>query len=347
MTGPAEHHNQGKIIDRTLNSIFSDYESGMLTVAEKEYYYNLFQPASPSLVQRWARLGYQSFSENSLPLLRRALLKPLRGIRNTTKRKTKKVVDCKFNMLVERLDREGLSRRGYWGAPSVICLSYDIDQKIGYDYLGSIVDLLLSLELKATFNILTNWEYTVDWSKLTEMYESDHFEIGLHGGRHDIALGYRGSKAIQCEIKNALKCIPFKIASYRAPALCMSSSLMADIIFQDFLVDSSMPMTNMYYKSVESCFPYPICNSPVWEFPVTIQDSSLFLDLKLSEDDSFKEMKKIIDDVVLFGGVGVLNLHPYIAVQNKQFHEQVLSYIAHKSEVSVVTQQELYAHLAT
>lgn len=345
MTSFDDQWRHEAIIDRSLANIFSDYEPEALPSEEKLYFSSLFAPQMPPLTQRIARLGYQGFSDIAPPSLRRAILKPLRGIRNTTKKRYKSVEECSFNKLVNKLDQQGLTRKGYFGSKSVICLSYDVDQKVGYCYLDEIVEMLSSFDLKATFNILTDWEYQIDWPKLNTLNASDNFEIGLHGAKHDIALGYKKRNTIRREIEAALDCVPFKLASYRAPALCMSSNLMEEIISQEFLVDSSMPMTSMYYKSVESCFPYPIINSQSWEFPVTVQDSSMFLDLKLSEDESFIEIKKIIDDIILIGGVGILNLHPYIAVQYKNFHKRILTYIAQKDEAIILTQQELYGHL--
>jgi hypothetical protein len=331
--------------DDTLDSIFVNYDSEIVDLDDKLFFSDYFSPHEPSLQQRIARLSFQAFSNNVSPAFRLACLKPLRLLRNTTKKQIKSPAQCSFNMLVRRLNDCGLIRREYDGYPAALCLSYDVDQKIGYNYLDEIINILLKYQLDATFNILTDWEYQVDWKKISDLNTFSCFEIGLHGGKHDVALGFRSRETIRKELEAALSSIPFEVKSYRAPALCMSQALMDVIEKLSFTIDSSLPMTNMYYKSVDSCYPFKLPDNSMWELPVTIQDSTLFLDLKLSEDAAIGEMKQIIDDVVALKGVAVLNLHPYIAVRYPRFHNSIVEYISTIDQLKTFTQTKILASI--
>ncbi len=335
-----------KPINTALSFVFEDFDlTRHINDSEIEYFSKLLKPQSPSFLQRQARLAFQAFSDSVSTRCRLATFKVLKNIRKATAlTEMKRAGDCLFNRKVLELDKLGLKRRGYKGMSSAVCLSYDVDRLVGYEYLEELAEILLKHNMKATFNILTNWEYKIDWKKINVLKEAG-FEIGLHGGRHDISLGYRSIPSIGTELKRALSDIPFKVYGYRAPALCMSQELMDVVAELGFLYDSSLPMTNMYYKSVESCFPYPCHAGNLWEFPVTIQDSTLFLDLNLSQGEALNRMTSNIDGIVKHGGVNIINLHPYIVIEQTSFHQKLLDYLTKKGNLLFCSQKEFYDYI--
>lgn len=309
---------------------------------------DLLAPAFPSVKQQWARKGFHRFSQIVSSDIRKAALKPLRRLRDKEAVPLKSAGECTFNAFVRQLDEAGWRRRGYRGKRAALCLSYDIDHAICHDTLRPVTDELRRRGLTATYNILTDWEYAVDWDRV-ESVRADGIEIGLHGATHDIGLGYRSARAIGDELDRAIAATPFKLAGYRAPALCMSPRLMAAVAERGFAYDSSLPMTNRYYKAVESCFPYPVLpgngRPPLWEMPVVIQDSTLVLDLHLDEDAMVEAFRREVGAIIDLGGVAIVNLHPYVSVPRPRFHAAVLDWVAGLNDVWVTTQAELMSEI--
>lgn len=329
------------IIDTTLHSIFTDYNSDILSKREKDDLLELFRPIAPSSFQCFSRLAFHEFSTYAPVFMRLFLLRHIRKLRNRGRTAVISTKRCRFNLLVQNLDEGGLSRHGYRGKKASVCLSYDVDRDICHNSLEKITQLLECRHLTATFNILTNWEYEVDWQKIIDMKKSG-FEIGLHGGEHDIALGYRPMVSIAKKIKKAKNKSQCQYFSYRAPALCMTPNLLGVIQKSGFQCDSSLPMSNMYYKSVESCFPYPLdTNGHLWELPVSIQDSTVFLDMELNEQDAGDYIIKLVDEIIEIGGVAVINLHPYIIHDHPEFHIQLLNYLVSLEDVWICTQSDI------
>lgn len=330
-----------RCVDMALERLFEDYTPDALPQQERDALAGMLSPLSPSVAQRLVRLGFQAFSDHAPTALRLKVLKVLRRIRNTQRRPVLAPQECRFNEAVMRLEAAGLTRRTFHGRRAAVCLSYDVDRLVGYNFLDTIVAELAEHGLEATFNLLTRWEYEPSREVVQALLDSGH-EVGLHGARHDVALGYRPRAFRRRELRRALADLGIEMTSYRAPALCTSPGLMRDVADHGFRIDSSLPMSNMYYHSVESCFPYPLDESGgLWELPVTLQDSTCFLDLGQDEDEALSHFKAVIEGVRELGGVAVLNLHPYVVIENRAFHSNFLEYLAEIDEVRVASQRSL------
>jgi len=340
---PPPEEDERSRIERVLAFVFQDYSPGTLDDEEILALSSLLRPRSPSRRQRLIRLLFQAYSDHLPTSWRLSALRLLRRFRNTRARDLTPTEDCRFNRLVRELTGRGLKLRGYQGKRFALCLSYDLDQQICMQSLGMVIESLAQRGLTATFHVLTNWEYEVDWARLQDARDQG-FEIGMHGGRHDIALGYRSHHAIEGEILAARDQFPFEVSSYRAPALCMTDNLMAIIESAGFRCDSSLPMANRYYHQVESCFPFPCGSGPIWELPVTLQDSTLFLDQGLSVSEAFEETLNTIRPVRELGGVSVLNLHPYAFAAQEPYHPRLLDAIASLDDCWVCTHSQVVEH---
>lgn len=330
-----------RCVDMALDRLFENYAPDALAAREKEDLAGLLSPRSPSLVQRFVRLGFQAFSDHAPTAMRLAVLKVLRRARNAKRRPVIAPGECRFNRAVMGLEGAGLVRRTFGGKRAAVCLSYDVDRLVGYDYLDHILGELRENGLEATFNLLTRWEYEPSREVVQGILDCGH-EVGLHGARHDVALGYRPRVSRLRELRRAVSDLSLPLASYRAPALCTSPGLMEDIASHGFGIDSSLPMSNMYYYSVESCFAYPLDErGALWELPVALQDSTCFLDMGMNDAESFTCFTGLIDDIRRIGGVAVLNLHPYVAIDHPAFHSKLLSWIRQADDLCVSTQSGL------
>lgn len=339
---------QPTIVDLSLQAIFPDYNPSMLeNQLVSAHWASIFLPQPATFTQSLVRLGFQTFSNYS-PRPVRALVSGL-GHKLRRKQPNEMIMpaQCGFNKLVTQLRSQGLQSKNYLGRRAAVCLSYDVDRLICYGYLPVILDQLTHLKFKATFNLLTDWEYKIDQAILDRFIQDGH-EIGLHGGRHDVALGYRRAKKIRLHLNKALEQLPAGIYSYRAPALCITPTLLNQIKQTGFVIDSSLPMSNLYYHSVQTCFPYPLdAKGIIWELPVLLQDTTLFLDFGYSIEQALALVLKALGEVVQMGGVAVLNLHPYMIIKHQVFHTELLTYLAQDENVAVCTQKEVYKILTT
>lgn len=111
---------------------------------------------------------------------------------------------CEFNRLVAGVRSQGSRQRGYAGKRAALCLSYDVDLLSCYRFLPTLLDQLDQRGLKATFHLLTDWEYRLDPALVEEVSARGH-EVGLHGASHDVALGYRRDERIAGELRRALR----------------------------------------------------------------------------------------------------------------------------------------------
>lgn len=325
---------------RTFNTIFADFDSSVVDGLDAEKLAALLSPISPGIKQRTARVLFHYYSLVVPKPLRLMTLKLLKRARNTARKELVSAKECEFNKIVGGFDRS-FKRRGYAGKKSCICLSYDIDREDCYAYLGELKNILESFELPSTWNILTGWEYQIDWGYLKGLI-TDKIDIGLHGHEHDISFGYRNKSHISAHLQKSIDAVPFELKGYRAPALSMSRSLMDIVEQKGFIYDSSLPMSNMYYHSCESAFPYVnINNQELWEHPVTLQDSTLFLDMRLSQEDAFKKAVEMIEEIIDLGGVNCINLHPYIVRVQTDFHKKLLEYVSALDDIYICSHEEL------
>ncbi len=314
---------------------------GFLGQEESDEISSLLLPSEPALGGRLARMALHGCYASAPKAARTAALRLIRTARRVKGDSVKRPSECLFNRKALELDAKGFQR----ALPKSrrVCLSYDIDQGICHKSMPSFADALSRRGLKATFNILTSWEYKPDWKMVSSIRDAG-FEIGLHGGAHDTALGYRPKGAIVRALKAAIDKLPFHVAGYRAPALCMTASLMEAVAELGFRYDSSLPMSLPRCKCVESCFPYKF-PSGLWELPPSLQDSTLFLDLGMGEYAALKEATAVIEEILGMGGAAILILHPYVLAGRESFHTGLLDWISSNS-CECATMKELVDGLA-
>ena len=227
---------------------------------------------------------------------------------------------------------------------AVVCLTHDIDNKIGYNFIPHILEYYTKYGGSATFNFLTNYDYEISDSIISEI-ESVDCEIGLHGFRHDIGLAYCSKKYMRRRLTKALERLPMAIHGYRSPALSNSESLFEVLVELGIRYDSTLQVTNTFYKSVETCFPYQYKDFGLWEIPLTLQDDVFFRDAKLSEKKALQLTIDIIQQVRDIGGVCVLNLHPHLIKDREYFFEGLLEFLSLEDDLWICPLRDVYDFL--
>ena len=242
--------------------------------------------------------------------------------------------------------REKLNTKPFqWeGKEAVLSLTHDVDNKMGYRFIADMIRTYKNVDISATFNFLTDYDYSIEQPLLTALKDLG-CEIGLHGYRHDISLAYRRKKYILNRLSKALKALPVAVSGYRSPALSNSESLFEVLDELGIQYDSTLQVTNTFYKSVETCFPYPYKHLNVWEFPLTLQDDIFFRDSDLKESEALQQTIHIIEQVRDMGGVCILNLHPHLLSQKTSYFEGIVDYVVSQSNVWICPLQSVYHFL--
>lgn len=228
-----------------------------------------------------------------------------------------------FSDIKARLGAPGIDWNGHRAA---ICVSHDIDYQQGFEFAVEMARFDNQFGIPSLFNVLTHGDYSLTDEFITRL-KRQNAEIGLHGTTHDIGFGYLKRGYIEDDLRRALSSLPVKIAGFRAPALSFSFELISILNSMGFEYDSSFRAFDKKTGRVKVLFPFRYPSLGIWELPVTIQDTDFFRDMRLSDDESFKLLRHLIDNVISCGGVAVFNFHPCIMRKKVAFYLRFLEYL--------------------
>ncbi|MDD5085751.1 MAG: polysaccharide deacetylase family protein [Candidatus Omnitrophica bacterium] len=257
----------------------------------------------------------------------------------------KRVERCAFVKIYLELKRK-LNVPGLrWnGKNAAVVLTHDIDSSKCYRYLPRLLELERKFGLRSSVNFLTHWGYTVD-AALVRSLSKDGFEIGLHGYTHDADLGNKPKRFIEKHISRALKDLNFPVVGYRAPAFGVSTELLEVLDKKGFKYDSSMKLIDHIGTSAELCFPYKYPGLNIWEIPLTVQDDRVFRDKRLNDEEGVGIVKELVERVIKSNGVAVINTHPRLIQKHVFFYNDLLEWLAHRSDIWVATPAHLIAYV--
>jgi peptidoglycan/xylan/chitin deacetylase (PgdA/CDA1 family) len=196
-----------------------------------------------------------------------------------------------------------------------VCLTHDVDWIGCQEFARNIADAEQRCAVRSTFNFLTHWNYELDRALLEDLAR-EGFEIGLHGAEHDIALAYRSEGAIHKKLSRALAELAVPVKGFRSPALSSSESLFAVLQDLQFVYDSSLTSSDLGGL----CFPFPHPGRDLLEIPLSLQDSMLFRDFGLGDDEGLEIAVETMETIVGLGGVFVFNGHPGILKNHMDFY---------------------------
>lgn len=296
----------------------------------------LGEPALQSLLQKMVLPPSPPFRARKLlgPILN-ALPDPIRyRAGNLAKRARRSplprgedVQDCAFVRAWQRL-RGKLGADGFdWaGRSCAVCLTHDVDYRAGYRFVREVAKMEEERGLRSTFNFVVRGSYAIEPGLVQGLQERGH-EIGLHGYRHDPALGFRSREQIQGELERAVAEMPVPVHGFRAPALSGSAELLAALGELRFRYDASLRLLGGDYGRVELCFPYRYPGTGLWEVPLALADDVLFRDHRLDAEPALEVSKTIIQQVAAVRGVAVLNVHPYLVRHAAPFYQMLLEWL--------------------
>jgi hypothetical protein len=214
----------------------------------------------------------------------------------------------------------------WWQKKAVICVSHDVDNLEGYQFVGDMAELDAKYDIRSTFNFLTH-DYVLD-SRLIESLAQQGFEIGLHGRIHDQGLAFRRKSTILRQLKHARNILGAeKIVGFRSPALSISHQLLGALGELNFLYDSTMQIASPFYHSVRFPYPFYLPSPGIWEVPLMVQDDNYLRDTHTPEPDILESIERFIHDVIAINGVLVINMHPHLMNTRKPFYERFLQHI--------------------
>jgi len=180
---------------------------------------------------------------------------------------------------------------------------------------------------------LTGADYRVDASWAEALRHRGH-EIGLHGLTHDYALGGRSMADIERHLDDALAAFPnVHPRFYRAPAFCITESLGRALVQRGFRFDLSRTHGHPRYPSTRTLLPFhpPGFGPDLMELPLSLEDSWLFRDWRLSVEQGLLYASKVLDAAIAEGGLVVIDTHPSLLADLPGFSEGFLEAVSRRA----------------
>lgn len=223
--------------------------------------------------------------------------------------------------------------RPWGGKRAAVLLTHDIDTP---RCLRELDSALLAEEKRGFRSIvlpLTGVDYKVDAAWAEGLRRRGH-EIGLHGLTHDYALGGRSMAAIERHLDEALAAFSnVKPRFYRAPAFCITENLGRALVKRGFRFDLSRTQGHPRYPSTRTRLPFfpPGFEADLLELPLSLEDSWLFRDWRLSVPDGLAYAGRVLGRAIEEGGLVVIDTHPSILADHSGFHEGFLDLVTARS----------------
>lgn len=210
--------------------------------------------------------------------------------------------------------RAAVSPPGWPGWPCgkrfAVVLTHDVEGSKGFGRLDALMQLEQNHGVRSSFNFVPEGEYSVT-KQLCERLESDGFEVGVHGLRHDGKLYSSKTRFASDAAKIREFARQWNAVGFRSPLMQHKLGWIHELGLE---YDSSTFDTDPFEPqpdSVETIFPFWV-PSP-WgggyvELPYTLpQDFSLFVML---QEQTIEIWKRKLDWVAEHGGMVLLNTHP-------------------------------------
>ncbi|MBI2321827.1 MAG: hypothetical protein HYU88_06985 [Chloroflexi bacterium] len=199
-----------------------------------------------------------------------------------------------------------------WGLGRRFCLAltHDVDTRIGYDFVPTLVDELRARGLRSSFYLLTHGDYRVE-PALVRALVGDGFEVALHGATHDVGIGYRSRAAIR---------------DWEAYLTGAADAPDADDVRQN--LRALRQSLARLYPGVGYSFPYRLPGLPLVEVPVWFQDAFLFRDAGLDLDDALSWCQATVGQLRERSAAVVFVMHPDNMVGRRDFMRRFLDLVA-------------------
>lgn len=209
------------------------------------------------------------------------------------------------------------------GKKFAFVLTHDVEWRKGHDRCKQLLELEKNLGFKSSFNFVAE-RYKVD-KELREFIESEGFEVGIHGIKHD-GKKFKNKKIFSeraIKINQYIK--EWNIVGFRAPAVHHNLEWIGEL---DIKYDSSTFDTDPFEPQpdgVGTIFPFIFerkdGKSGYVELPYTLeQDFILFILMKETTPQLWIDKLKWIADN---GGMALVIVHPdYINFENTHKMEE-------------------------
>lgn len=223
--------------------------------------------------------------------------------------------------------------RPWNGKRAAVLLTHDLDTPRCLSELPAVLASEESRGHRSVVLPLTGAAYRIDAAFVAGLRGRGH-EIGLHGLTHDYALGGRSMPAIERHLDEALPAFgPVRPRFYRAPAFCISARLGAALVKRGFRFDLSRTQGHPRYPSTQTLVPFhpPGFGPDLLELPLSLEDSWLFRDWRLSVPQALSYAARVLERAIEEGGLVVIDTHPSILADHPGFHQGFLDAVAENS----------------
>ncbi|MEQ1850915.1 MAG: polysaccharide deacetylase family protein, partial [Chthoniobacteraceae bacterium] len=196
--------------------------------------------------------------------------------------------------------------------PTPVLLTHDIDSPEG---LEKLVDRFLPLEEAVgarSCNFVVPFKWDLDEARLQEVVTRGH-SLGIHGYDHSNRTPFLAPAERKERLDAASPLIEkFGITGYRAPSLCRTEELLADLSGR-YRFDSSIPTSGGLFPTpgngCATARPYRTGHGELVELPLSMPRDGSLRFLGHSPDEILTLWKTCAADIAASGGVVVLLTH--------------------------------------
>lgn len=215
----------------------------------------------------------------------------------------------------------------FWpeGMPSCAIVTHDVEDKAGYSFCGSLMDINDSFGIKSSFQVIPEVRYAVDQVFLDTLRRRG-FEVNVHDLNHDGILFREKQEFLRRAKKINEYGRKFGTAGFRSGAMYRNQDWFDAF---DFSYDMSVPnVAHLEPQRGGCCTVMPYFIGKILELPLTtIQDYSLF---HILGDYSIEMWKKQIDLILRRNGLISFITHPdyLIEARARAVYQELLVHLA-------------------
>jgi hypothetical protein len=242
-------------------------------------------------------------------------------------------VDCSVDDLLRELllltlrsTKKSIPFIWFWpdAAPSAAIMTHDVEEELGRDFCGTLMDIDDSFEIKSSFQVVPEQRYHVSREFLNSIRDRG-FEVAVHDLNHDGHLYTERKQFIERAARINAYGKEFGAEGFRAGVLYRKQLWFEDL---KFAYDMSVPnVAHLDPQRGGCCTVMPYFLGSILEIPVTMtQDYTLF---NILNDYSIDLWKRQADLIMQKNGLLSFIVHPdyIIGSRERTIYEALLAFM--------------------
>jgi hypothetical protein len=198
----------------------------------------------------------------------------------------------------------------FWPTSAKFCfvITHDVELQTGCDQISNILSIEQKYGVHSAWNFVPE-RYEVD-SRLLKKLQTEGFEVGVHGLKHDGRLfeSYQTFRNRADRINIYLQ--QWGSVGFRSPSNLRNLDWISEHLQLEY--DSSCISSELYgAQPGGSCTIFPFMHGNLVELPITLQQDFTLLEiLRLSSEAALENWLQTVQIIQAYNGMVLINVHP-------------------------------------